>query len=55
MNKRNNLIYLVPFKQHIPEILLREIPGFDTLSKNINCLSFLDKKLNLGFLDNKII
>ncbi len=54
MNKRDNLIYLVPFKKHIPEALLADIPGFDTLSKEINVLGFLDTKLSLGFLDKEI-
>lgn len=54
MNKRENLIYLVPFKKHIPNALLIDIPGFKTLSKEINMLSFLDKKINLGFLETEL-
>ena len=54
MNKRDNLIYLVPFKKHVPDALLIDIPGFDTLSKEINALNFLDTKLSLGFLDKEL-
>ena len=54
MDKRSNLIYLVPFKKHVPEALLIDVPGFDTLSKEVKLLSFLDTKISMGFLEAEL-
>lgn len=53
-DNRKKLIYLVSLKKQVADCLLMDVPGFNILAKNIDCLSFLDRKISLGFFDKEI-